>query len=221
MSTRLLPALLALFGALRAQGAWGVAYGPETAAAEPRPALVLLHGMWSSAEEMCSLVEPAAGPRGFLVCPRGNAPLGEGKMWTGGYETVAPAVHRALDAASSMGAGPLDPAGGTLLGYSNGAYFAAEVAMHEPGKWSGLVLLSMHLDLTASRLLAAGIRRVVVGAADQGAHSRGGHGLPRREARRRRPRSPDALREPRPRRPRAPAPTWEARLREAVAWVRP
>jgi predicted esterase len=63
--------------------------------------------------------------------------------------------------------GALDRSGGgTLAGYSNGAYFAAEIAVHEPGRWTGLVLLSMHLELDPARLSAAGVKRVVLAAGD-------------------------------------------------------
>jgi predicted esterase len=152
---------------LRAHGAWGVAYPPADDA-EPKPALVYLHGMWSSPEESCAMFEPAAAPFGFLVCPRGNAPMNDGsagKMWSGSYATAAPSVHAALDAAGALG--NVDRSGGgTLMGYSNGAYFAAEIAMHEPGRWTGLVLLSMHLDVDPARLSSAGVKRVVLASGD-------------------------------------------------------
>ena len=166
-----LAVLAVLLGALRAHGVWGVAYPPADLS-EARPPLVFLHGMWSSPEDACATFEPAASPFGFLVCPRGNAPLREGnfegKMWSGTYASVAPNVHAALDAAAALSPGKLDRSGGgTLMGYSNGAYFAAEVALHEPGRWTGLVLLSMHLELDAARLRAAGIRRVVLAGGDK------------------------------------------------------
>ena len=127
-----------------------------------------LHGMWASPEDSCGAFEHAATPFGFLVCPRGNTPFGDGRMWTGTYASVAPNVHAALDAAAALAPGKLDrSSGGTLMGYSNGAYFAAEVAQSEPGKWTGVVLLSMQLELDAARLRAAGIRRVVLGAGDK------------------------------------------------------
>ena len=157
-----------LFAASRARGAWGVAYAPADTS-EPRPAIVYLHGMGSSPEQACPTLQVAASPYAFLVCPRGNAPMtdGEGKMWTGSYATVAPSVHAALDAAAALAPGKLDRSGGgTLVGYSNGAYFAAEVALHEPGHFTGLVLLSMHLELDARRLEAAGVRRVILAAGD-------------------------------------------------------
>jgi predicted esterase len=127
-----------------------------------------MHGMWSSPEEQCALFERSATSFGFLVCPRGNAPNGDGRMWTGTYATVAPSVHAALDGAAASAPGKLDRAApGTLVGYSNGAYFAAEVAQAEKGKWTGLLLLSMRLDLDPARLRAAGVRRVVLAAADK------------------------------------------------------
>ncbi len=155
-----------LIGSLRAHGGWGVALPPADTSV-PRPAIVYLHGMWASPEDSCGAFERSATPFGFLVCPRGNAPFGDGRMWTGTYATVAPSIHAALDAAAALSPGKLRSDGGTLMGYSNGAYFAAEVAQSEPGKWTGLVLLSMHLDLDVARLRAAGIRRVVLGAGDK------------------------------------------------------
>jgi acetyl esterase/lipase len=163
----LAPLVPLLLGALRAQGAWGVAYPPADATA-PRPAIVYLHGMWSTPEEQCALLERTATSFGFLVCPRGNAPFGDGHMWKGTYASVAPRLHAAIDAAAAMGPGKLDASGGgTLVGYSNGAYFAAEVARSEPGKWTGLVLLSMKLELDGGLLRRAGVRRVVMAAGDR------------------------------------------------------
>jgi predicted esterase len=164
---RSLTVAVMLVGALRAHGAWGVAFPPNDSTA-PKPAIVYLHGMWASPEDSCGAFEHAATPFGFLVCPRGNAPLGDGKMWAGTYASVAPNVHAAMDAAGALAPGRLDRSGGgTLIGFSNGAYFAAEVAMAEPGKWTGLILLSMRLDLDAARLRTAGIHRVVLGAGDK------------------------------------------------------
>jgi pimeloyl-ACP methyl ester carboxylesterase len=166
VSLRLALLTAALFAAPRIQGTWGVAYAPLDVSA-PRPAIVFLHGMWSSPEDACPSFETAATRFGFLVCPRGNAALGDGKMWSGSYADAVRTIHPAIDAAGGLAPGKLDRAGGgTLLGFSNGAYFAAEVAMKEPGRWTGLVLLSMKLDLDARALQAAGVRRVVLAAGD-------------------------------------------------------
>jgi predicted esterase len=162
--------MAALVAAPRTQGEWGVAYGPEDRATS-RPAIVFLHGMWASPEDSCEPFESAATPFGFLVCPRGNAPLGDGgngyMMWSGSYGDVARSIHTALDAADALAPGKRAGQDGTLIGFSNGAYFAAEVACSEPGRWSGLVLMSMKLDLDAKRLARAGVKRVLLAAGDR------------------------------------------------------
>ncbi|MCL2448338.1 MAG: hypothetical protein FWD17_05275 [Polyangiaceae bacterium] len=167
----LFPILALLARPAHTQGPWGVAYRPLDTTV-PRPAIVFLHGMWASPEDSCNVFARAATPFGFLVCPRGNAPL-EGpegthwKMWKGTYVDAERQITAALDAAQALAPGKLDRAGpGTLIGYSNGAYFAAAVAGAERGRWPGLVLLSMKLDLDAGRLMAAGVKRVLLAAGD-------------------------------------------------------
>jgi len=162
--------MLALFASPRAQGDWGVAYAPEDRAT-PKPAIVFLHGMWASPEDSCEPFESAATPFGFLVCPRANAPMGDAgngyMMWSGGYADAARSIHAALDAADALAPGKRAGQGGTLIGFSNGAYFAAEVACSEPGRWTGLVLMSMKLELDSKRLARAGVTRVLLAAGDR------------------------------------------------------
>ena len=171
--TRLVPLafpMAALLASPRAQGDWGVAYAPADRAT-PKPAIVFLHGMWASPEDSCEPFESAATPFGFLVCPRANAPMGDAgpgyMMWSGGYAEAARSIHAALDAADALAPGRREGQGGTLIGFSNGAYFAAEVACSEPGRWSGLVLMSMKLDLDPKRLARAGVTRVLLAAGDR------------------------------------------------------
>lgn len=157
----------AAFASPRAGGSWGVAIAPADMSS-PRPLIVFLHGMWASPEEQCAVFERAASEFGFLVCPRGNTPFADGFMWTGTYADAEKRIAPALAATEALAPGKVDHGrDGTLIGYSNGAYFAAEVACAEPGRWSGLILLSMKLRLDAARLRAAGVRRVLLAAGDQ------------------------------------------------------
>jgi len=158
---------LALFAASRAHGSWGVAFAPANATS-PRPPIVYLHGMWASPEDSCAIFERGATEFGFLVCPRGNAPFGDGNMWSGTYADAEKQIGPALAAAEALAPGKMDRGGdGTLIGYSNGAYFAVEVACAEPGRWSALILLSMKLNLDPTRLRTAGVRRVLLAAGDR------------------------------------------------------
>ncbi len=170
MGPALFLGLAVLLASPRAQGPWGVAYAPADARA-PAPAIVFLHGMWAGPESACPSLEPAATPFGLLVCPRGNAPSGDGSdgtMWAGTFADASRSIRAALDAAEGLAPRSIDcTRGGTLIGYSNGAYFAAEVASSEPGRWPGLVLLSMKLDVDPARLRAARVRRVVLAAGER------------------------------------------------------
>jgi predicted esterase len=158
-----------------------VAFAPAEPRA-PSPAIVFLHGMWASPEDSCDVFAGAATPFGFLVCPRANArlrvPGADGgwvdddsdaglKMWSGSAADAERSIRGALEAADALAPGMRVGQGGTLVGFSNGAYFAAEVACAEPGRWPGLVLLSMKLDLDGARLARAGIRRVVLAAGER------------------------------------------------------
>lgn len=167
MGAVLLLRLAVLLASAHAQGPWGVAYAPVDTRS-PAPAVVFLHGMWAGPENACPSLERAATPFGLLVCPRGNAPFGDGNMWAGTFADASRSIRAALDAAEGLAPRRVDRTrGGTLVGYSNGAYFAAEVACSEPGRWPGLVLLSMKLDTDPARLRAAGVRRVVLASGER------------------------------------------------------
>jgi predicted esterase len=146
-------------------GDWGMLRVPDALDAA-RPLLMYLHGMWASPEDSCPSFEAAAAPRGILVCPRGNAPLGGGYTFSGSYATIHPRLDEARAAAEQAAPGKVAPTGGVLMGFSSGAYFAVQTALAEPGRWRGLVLMSMDLKLDASALSRAGIERVVLAAGD-------------------------------------------------------
>ncbi len=153
----------------RTRGPWGVAYAPADLS-RTRPPIVFLHGMWAGPEDACPPFARAAAPFGFLVCPRGNAPVGDAsdrRMWKGTHFDAERQIEAALRAVEVAAPGRLDRGGGTLVGYSNGAYFAAEIASSQRGRWRGLVVLAMRLDLDAARLSAAGVERVVLAAGER------------------------------------------------------
>lgn len=147
--------------ARRDHGAWGVAYAPADLPARPPP-IIFLHGNGSNPEESCPYFEPAVAGVGLLVCARGNLPSG----WSGLLAPRKAAVDAAVRAAEPLAPdGALAQEGGVLLGFSSGAATALEVALAEPGRFRGLVLMSMPLSLSSERLRAAGVARVVLATA--------------------------------------------------------
>jgi len=151
--------------ATRATGPWGIAVAPDDVSIA-RPLIVYLHGMWASPEDSCSFFERAAHPRGFLVCPRGTTKLSYGGTWTGPFAAIRARVDEATAHAEDLGPGAVAHDGGTLLGFSIGAKGAVDIALAEPGRWTGLVVMSMDLRLDATKLAAAGVKRIVLAAAD-------------------------------------------------------
>jgi predicted esterase len=161
-----LHSLAALFASAKLEGPWGIAYAP-TASTRAVPTIVFLHGMWPSPEESCATFARSASAFGILVCPRGNSLFDGGTMWTGTSAEAELAIRSALDAAVALVPHGLETEhDGTLIGYSNGAYFAEQVAYAQPGRWTGLILLSMKLELDPERLRTAGVRRVLLGAGE-------------------------------------------------------
>jgi predicted esterase len=116
--------------------------------------------MWASPEDSCSYFEGAAAQAGAaLLCPRGNRPKTQGGAWGGALADKRRSLDLAVEASGAS-------RGGTLLGFSSGAAFASELAIAEPGRWTGLVLMSMNLEIKASAWKAAGVERVVFAAGE-------------------------------------------------------
>ncbi len=139
---------------VRTHGRFGATFDPGGA-----PGLIVyMHGMGASPEDSCRTFEPAAiANRARLVCPRGNAKKSEGGAWIGNLADKRYSLDQLM---------PVRPAGGTLMGFSIGAHVALQLALSEPGKWSGLILMNQKMVLTKSDLERAGIQRVVLCAGE-------------------------------------------------------
>ena len=131
----------------------------------PRATFVYLHGVCGLTTNGCGHF---GGAPGWLVCPQANATCRNGgSSWGGSTEEKAALVDRAVDAAheawpESKGA-PV-----VLVGFSQGAYVAMDVARARPGRYAGMVLLGADTGHAVERLRAAKVPRValVCGAYD-------------------------------------------------------
>ena len=205
--------------ALTAHGAWGTAYATSDG---PRAVILYLHGMWASPEDSCPLFARAATAHGIVVCPRGNARLADGShYWAGGHRAIAPRLDAALTEAAALASSAqrdrdASTGDGTLVGFSNGAAFALQVALAEPGRWTGLVLMAMRLSLDPKKLEAAGVRRVLLAAGDLD----GARAAMEQEAKRLVAAGFDARYVSLGRVGHSFAPDMDAWMRDALAWVR-
>lgn len=147
----------------RAAGAFGIVITPGTI--EPT-VVVYLHGMWASPEDSCSFFERAVADA-VLICPRGNAPAQSGGAFRGTLLEKRRSLDAALDTARELvRPRTIATAGGIAMGFSSGAAFALELALAEPGRWSGLVLMSMKLHIDPAKVRAAGVKRVALAAGE-------------------------------------------------------
>ncbi|MFO0660647.1 MAG: hypothetical protein U0165_12575 [Polyangiaceae bacterium] len=128
-------------------------------------AIVMLHGMCGAPERECPYYVDAATPYGWLMCPRGNVECsGDGVMWGTSTEAKNKRVETALSALEGkLGAAPRD---NVLIGFSQGAFTAVEIAQESSGRYSSMLLIGASITPQASLLKRAGIRRVAFAAGD-------------------------------------------------------
>jgi predicted esterase len=150
-----------------------VAAPPSRALGAAARVSVVLHGMCSDPEPMCSLYATVDRGASWLLCPAGNGSCSDGSPdWAGPPASRAADVDAALDALAR----DLDPGAAArpalLAGYSRGAFTARDLALLRPGRYAALVLLSAAISPDPARLRAAGVRRVLLAAGDlDGAHA--------------------------------------------------
>ena len=124
----------------------------------PFPTLVVLHGWGASAHDLLGLAPLLHSGEALVLCPQGKthvpiAPGMDGYGWyplSGGSEpdpiavvAAADALRRFIDAA--LDTYPIDPQRLVLLGFSQGGFMAYELALCDPGRFSGLIALSAWL----------------------------------------------------------------------------
>lgn len=128
-------------------------------------AIVMLHGMCGMPERECPYYNDAATPFGWLLCPRGNVECpGDGVMWGTSTEAKTKRIDVAMDALEAkLGKAPSDS---TLVGFSQGAFTAVEVAQSSSGRYKSMLLIGASIAPQSSLLKRAGVRRVAFAAGE-------------------------------------------------------
>jgi pimeloyl-ACP methyl ester carboxylesterase len=122
-----------------------------------RATFVYLHGVCGLTVNGCGHF---AGAPGWLVCPQANAPCaGGGSSWSGSVEDKLAVVDGALDAAHARWP-ESEGFPVVLVGFSQGAYVAVDVASARPGRFAGLLLLGADTEHAVDRLRASRVARV-------------------------------------------------------------
>jgi pimeloyl-ACP methyl ester carboxylesterase len=138
------------------QPIYGIA---PSSTAEARATFVYLHGMCGVTTNGCGHFR---GAPGWLVCPQANDPCSNGgASWRGSTKEKIALVDRALAAARAhwpeSAKAPV-----VLVGFSQGAYVAVDVARAQPRRFDGLLLMGAFVRSSAGELREAGVRKVAM-----------------------------------------------------------
>jgi predicted esterase len=108
-----------------------------------KPVLVYLHGRGNNPEEDCRKWAKVATQFGWLLCPQGPEDRGGGsRAWNNNATAGQSIVDKSLAALHDRFKGRVQTRGNVLIGFSEGAFVAMQVGIHEPKVWSRWLILA-------------------------------------------------------------------------------
>jgi len=107
-----------------------------------RPVLVYLHGRGGHPEADCRRWAHLARRYGWLVCPSGPVPYGDGRAWDNNWPSAHHATMAAISALREKYGRRVQLWGNTLIGFSEGAYAAMNVGVREPRTFNRWLILA-------------------------------------------------------------------------------
>ncbi len=142
------------------------AFPPKDALEGARPAAVYLNGRCGVTTNGCRHFREGAASFGWLVCPPANAKCpGGGASWGGTSDERRALVDAAVGDVARAYPDQVDAAAPTvLIGFSQGAWIALDLARQTPAKYTGLLLIGADVEPRADALKQAGVARLVLAA---------------------------------------------------------
>ena len=107
-----------------------------------RPILIYLHGRGGHPEKDCQRWAPVARRLGWLVCPSGPSPYGDGRAWDNNWPSAHTATMAAIQVLRKKYGRRVQLYGNTLIGFSEGAYAAMNVGVREPHVFNRWLILA-------------------------------------------------------------------------------
>lgn len=107
-----------------------------------RPVLVYLHGRGGHPASDCRRWATVARRYGWLVCPSGPVPYGDGRAWDNNWPSAHHATMAAINALRDKYGRRVQLWGNTLIGFSEGAYAAMNVGVREPRTFNRWLILA-------------------------------------------------------------------------------
>jgi predicted esterase len=107
-----------------------------------RPILIYLHGRGGHPDKDCQRWAPVARRLGWLVCPSGPSPYGDGRAWDNNWPSAHSATMAAIQVLRKKYGRRVQLYGNTLIGFSEGAYAAMNVGVREPHVFNRWLILA-------------------------------------------------------------------------------
>jgi predicted esterase len=105
--------------------------------------LLWLHGRGAHVAEDCAKWGPVARKFGWLLCPQGDEDRGGGaRGWANNAEQGRDNVAKALGALRKKSKNAIEPGRHVLIGFSEGAFVAMQLGVHETSTWSRWLILA-------------------------------------------------------------------------------
>jgi predicted esterase len=135
------------------------------------PVTVFLHGMCDTPENECPNFADVVTRHGWLVCPRGPIACSNGGA-TWSNENRAERLEAAIARLRVRYPGRVADGERTLIGFSLGAFVAADLLQRPGHPWARALLIAAKAPFDPARFANGGAERVLLGAGDYDLSSR-------------------------------------------------
>jgi predicted esterase len=108
-----------------------------------RPVLMYLHGRGGNPAEDCRKWARVGTQFGWVVCPQGPEDQGNGaRSWNNSVPAGQEIMNATLHALHDKYKGKVQTRNNVLIGFSEGAFIAMQVGLHDPKTWSRWLILA-------------------------------------------------------------------------------
>jgi LysM repeat protein/predicted esterase len=107
-----------------------------------RPVIVYLHGRGGHPDQDCLHWASVARRLGWLICPSGPVPYGDGRAWDNNWSLAHSATMTAIQGLRKKYGRRVQLYGNTLVGFSEGAFAAMNVGVREPHVFNRWLILA-------------------------------------------------------------------------------
>jgi predicted esterase len=108
-----------------------------------KPVIVYLHGRGNNPEDDCRNWAKVATQFGWVLCPQGPEDRGGGsRAWDNNAVAGEEIVTKSLQALHTKFRGRVQTRGNVLIGFSEGAFIAMQLGIHQPKTWNRWLILA-------------------------------------------------------------------------------